>query len=47
MRRALLHMGDYVKQETQLLPGVFHFRGGVTPGEADRVLDALDPIIGT
>lgn len=47
MRRALLHMGAYVEQETQLLPGVFHFRGGVTMGEAERVLDELALVIGS
>jgi glycerol-1-phosphate dehydrogenase [NAD(P)+] len=37
-RRALLHVHDYVRQEAQLLPGVFHF-APVAQGDADRVLE--------
>lgn len=36
--RALMAMGDYVRQESQLLPGVFHFRGGVTESDARDVM---------
>lgn len=46
LRRALLHMGDYVKEERQLLPGVFHFRGGVAPEAADRLLDDVAALLG-
>jgi glycerol-1-phosphate dehydrogenase [NAD(P)+] len=38
-REALVGMGDYLKAEPQLLPGVFHFRGGLTPEEADELID--------
>jgi glycerol dehydrogenase-like iron-containing ADH family enzyme len=40
VRRCLLSIGDYVARETQLLPGVFHFRGGIDARDAERVLDA-------
>jgi glycerol-1-phosphate dehydrogenase [NAD(P)+] len=42
VRQALLQMRDYVRSETQLLPGVFHFRNGIEPAEADRILDVLE-----
>jgi len=45
LRAALLHMGAYVKEEAQLLPGVFHFRGSPTPAEADRVLDEVAALL--
>jgi len=38
LRAALLGVGDYVRQETQLLPGVFHFREGISEAEADELL---------
>jgi len=38
VRRCLLAMGDYVQQESQLLPGVFHFKGGIGPDDADAVM---------
>jgi len=42
LSRAELHaslcaMGDYVRRETQLLPGVFHFENGISSEEAKRV----------
>jgi glycerol-1-phosphate dehydrogenase [NAD(P)+] len=40
VRRCLLEMGDYVAHETQLLPGVFHFRGGISAADADAVMAA-------
>jgi glycerol dehydrogenase-like iron-containing ADH family enzyme len=46
MKEALLHMHHYVQGETQLLPGVFHFKKGIGSKEADRLLDELKPIIG-
>jgi glycerol-1-phosphate dehydrogenase [NAD(P)+] len=42
MRDALIGMDDYIRQERQLLPGVFHFRGGIREEEADAVLDAVE-----
>ena len=42
MRAVLLGMGEYVRQEAQLLPGVFHLRGGVPAGEVDALLDAAE-----
>lgn len=44
LRRALLGMGAYVREEAQLLPGVFHFRG-MTGEEADRVLDEVERLL--
>ncbi len=46
MLDALLHMRTYVKQEAQLLPGVFHFRDGISSDIAERLLDELEPVIG-
>lgn len=43
MRDVLAGMGEYVRQETQLLPGVFHFLGEISAEEADALLDAVDP----
>lgn len=40
VRQALLAMGEYVRQETQLLPGVFHFRNGISASDADAVMSA-------
>jgi len=40
VRRCLLAMGEYVAQETQLLPGVFHFRLGISAADADAVMAA-------
>lgn len=45
VREALLGVGAYVGEETQLLPGVFHFEGGVAPETADRVLDDLEALL--
>jgi glycerol-1-phosphate dehydrogenase [NAD(P)+] len=45
LRAALLHMGAYVREELQLLPGVFHFRSGVTPEEADRALEEVAALL--
>ncbi len=45
LRACLLRMGEYVRQESQLLPGVFHFRGDVAADDADRALAlALDAL---
>ncbi len=38
VRRCLLAMGDYVGQESQLLPGVFHFKGCIGPDDANAVM---------
>jgi glycerol-1-phosphate dehydrogenase [NAD(P)+] len=38
VRRCLLSMGDYVRHESQLLPGVFHFRGDIDATAADAAL---------
>ena len=38
MRGVLLDMAGYVRQETQLLPGVFHFRGEMSDEDADELL---------
>ena len=46
MLRALTHIHTYVQMETQLLPGVFHFRSPIDEAEADRILTALEPHIG-
>ena len=43
MREVLLEMGEYVRQEKQLLPGVFHFRGEMSGEGADELLAAIDP----
>ncbi len=43
--RTLLEMGRYVKQEEQLLPGVFHFREGIGVEEAQGLLTELAPFI--
>jgi glycerol dehydrogenase-like iron-containing ADH family enzyme len=45
VRACLLAMGDYVRQETQLLPGVFHFRDGITGSEADRVIAEVERLV--
>jgi len=41
MKRALLSMGDYLGAETQLLPGVFHFRGAPSETEIGELLEAV------
>lgn len=46
MLKALTHIHTYVQMETQLLPGVFHFRSPIDEAEADRILTALEPHIG-
>lgn len=42
VRACLLALGDYVKAESQLLPGVFHFRNGIPADQADRVMALAD-----
>ncbi|MBM4396684.1 MAG: iron-containing alcohol dehydrogenase [Deltaproteobacteria bacterium] len=42
VRSCLLGMGDYVAHESQLLPGVFHFRGGISAADAGAVMAAAD-----
>lgn len=42
VRHVLLRMDKYVAQESQLLPGVFHFKGAPSESEADSMLDAVD-----
>jgi glycerol-1-phosphate dehydrogenase [NAD(P)+] len=37
----LLHMSEYVRQEIQLLPGIFHFSNGISEKEAGELMDAL------
>ena len=44
LRRALLGLGDYLREETQLLPGVFHFRDDLREEEADELLDVLEGV---
>jgi len=46
MRAALLAVGEYVRQEGQLLPGIFHFRGGIAEAEADDLLVRLQNSLG-
>jgi len=46
MAKALMNIKDYVKTETQLLPGVFHFRHAVEEDEALIVLKELEQYIG-
>ena len=41
----LCRMHEYVREEEQLLPGVFHFRDPVTPLEAAQVLDAVESFL--
>ncbi len=38
VRDCLLALRDYVTRETQLMPGVFHFRNGVPPADADALV---------
>jgi glycerol-1-phosphate dehydrogenase [NAD(P)+] len=40
VRDCLLAMGDYVVHESQLLPGVFHFRNGISSQEVEAVMAA-------
>eukprot|EP00041_Stephanoeca_diplocostata_P014543 m.267396 g.267396 ORF g.267396 m.267396 type:complete len:240 (+) comp19732_c0_seq17:894-1613(+) len=42
LREILLTMGDYVRSESQLLPGVFHFRGSPAATMADEMLDVAE-----
>lgn len=44
MSEVLSSMGDYVLQETQLLPGVFHFKGSPSEADIQRMLDAVDSV---
>jgi len=47
-RETLLGMDDYLAHETQLLPGVFHFRGAPGPRDADRLIaQVLEAVRGT
>lgn len=41
-REALLKIGKFVHAETQLLPGVFHFFGGVPEDQVDDLLQFLE-----
>lgn len=41
VRDCLLALGGYVTAETHLMPGVFHFRNGVTGAEADALMARL------
>lgn len=43
---ALTSMHDYVRAETQLLPGLFHFRKPMGTAEAETLLNELQPWIG-
>lgn len=45
LRRTLLHMPTYVREESQLLPGVFHFREDIAAAEVDRVLDEVAGLV--
>ena len=38
----LTTMGEFVRNETALLPGVFHFRGSVPVDEAYRLVDMAE-----
>ena len=40
--KVLTTMGDFVKSEPQLLPGVFHFRGSVDSDAANALLDMVE-----
>lgn len=42
LRQVLTSMGDFVRRETNLLPGVFHFKGSVPESEVDSLLDFVD-----
>jgi len=42
MRQVLLGIGDFVAKERQLLPGVFHFFGGVPEDRVDALLDVAE-----
>jgi len=42
LREVLTGMGAYAREETHLLPGVFHFRGGVPEAEVDELLSTVD-----
>ena len=46
LQDTLRAMEQYVRQEPQLLPGIFHFKTGISPGDTARimreVLDALE-----
>lgn len=39
----LRRMGAYVREESQLLPGVFHFFNGIGDADIERVLDGIGP----
>jgi len=41
VKAALLHMGDYLASEPQLLPGVFHFKGAPDGKAADGLLRTI------
>lgn len=41
LRNALTAMDDYVAQEQQLLPGVFHFRGAPSATEAEALIASV------
>ena len=41
-RQTLLSMETFVQKERQLLPGVFHFYGSVTPERVEELLDVVD-----
>lgn len=44
MTEILASMGDYVLQETALLPGVYHFKGSPTEADIQKMLDAVDNV---
>jgi glycerol-1-phosphate dehydrogenase [NAD(P)+] len=42
MKTALLRIGDYLKAEKQLLPGVFHFKGAPSEEAAEELLGKIN-----
>ena len=45
LRAALLRGGSFCNSETQLLPGVFHFVGGVPENQVDSLLDFVEEVL--
>ena len=41
LKQALAHMGTYVRNETQLLPGVFHFNEGLSEEKINELLNQV------